>query len=103
MRRRDPAGIVFCSQYFVLFHELLEDWFTSASPTPIAKDGRALPIPPNLRKLLQATRAARPHADARPLDTGHELQHRFSCRRHDLVVEMPDLSFSPPASHLSFE
>ena len=23
----DPAGIVFYPQYFVLFHELLEDWF----------------------------------------------------------------------------
>ena len=56
MRRRDPAGIVFCSQYFVLFHELLEDWFTSASPTPIAKDGRALPIPPNLRNRQRAPR-----------------------------------------------
>ncbi|GJH29378.1 thioesterase family protein [Caballeronia novacaledonica] len=24
----DPAGIVFYPQYFVMFHELLEDWFT---------------------------------------------------------------------------
>ncbi len=24
----DPAGIVFYPQYFVLFHELMEDWFT---------------------------------------------------------------------------
>ena len=24
----DPAGIVFYPQYFVLFHELIEDWFT---------------------------------------------------------------------------
>ncbi|HEX7404014.1 MAG TPA: thioesterase family protein, partial [Usitatibacter sp.] len=23
----DPAGIVFYPQYFVLFHELMEDWF----------------------------------------------------------------------------
>jgi hypothetical protein len=23
----DPAGIVFYPQYFILFHELLEDWF----------------------------------------------------------------------------
>lgn len=23
----DPAGIVFYPQYFVLFHELIEDWF----------------------------------------------------------------------------
>jgi len=23
----DPAGIIFYPQYFVLFHELLEDWF----------------------------------------------------------------------------
>ncbi len=26
----DPAGIVFYPQYFVLFHELMEDWFTEA-------------------------------------------------------------------------
>jgi 4-hydroxybenzoyl-CoA thioesterase len=24
----DPAGIVFYPQYFVMFHELLEDWFS---------------------------------------------------------------------------
>ena len=24
----DPAGIIFYPQYFVLFHELMEDWFT---------------------------------------------------------------------------
>ncbi len=26
----DPAGIVFYPHYFVLFHELMEDWFTEA-------------------------------------------------------------------------
>jgi 4-hydroxybenzoyl-CoA thioesterase len=26
----DPAGIVFYSQYFVPFHELIEDWFSDA-------------------------------------------------------------------------
>ena len=26
----DPAGIVFYPQYFVLIHELMEDWFTLA-------------------------------------------------------------------------
>ena len=26
----DPAGIVFYPQYFVLVHELMEDWFTEA-------------------------------------------------------------------------
>jgi 4-hydroxybenzoyl-CoA thioesterase len=25
----DPAGIIFYPQYFVLFHELLEDWFNT--------------------------------------------------------------------------
>ena len=24
----DPAGIIFYPQYFVLFNELIEDWFT---------------------------------------------------------------------------
>jgi 4-hydroxybenzoyl-CoA thioesterase len=24
----DPAGIIFYPQYFVMFHELMEDWFT---------------------------------------------------------------------------
>ena len=26
----DPAGIVFYPEYFVFFHELMEDWFTEA-------------------------------------------------------------------------
>jgi len=26
----DPAGIVFYPQYFVMIHELMEDWFTEA-------------------------------------------------------------------------
>ena len=26
----DPAGIVFYPQYFVLIHEMMEDWFTEA-------------------------------------------------------------------------
>ena len=26
----DPAGIVFYPQYFVMFHELMEEWFTEA-------------------------------------------------------------------------
>ena len=26
----DPAGIVFYPQYFVMIHELMEDWFTQA-------------------------------------------------------------------------
>ena len=26
----DPAGIVFYPQYFALFHEVMEDWFTEA-------------------------------------------------------------------------
>lgn len=30
----DPAGIIFYPQYFVLFHELLEDWFTEGLATP---------------------------------------------------------------------
>ena len=28
----DPAGIVFYPQYFVLFNDLLEEWFDSTSP-----------------------------------------------------------------------
>lgn len=30
----DPAGIIFYPQYFVLFHEVLEEWFTHALHTP---------------------------------------------------------------------
>jgi 4-hydroxybenzoyl-CoA thioesterase len=30
----DPAGIIFYPQYFVLFHEVLEDWFTEGLDTP---------------------------------------------------------------------
>ena len=30
----DPAGIIFYPQYFVLFHELMEEWFTEALDTP---------------------------------------------------------------------
>ena len=29
----DPAGIVFYPQYFVMIHELMEDWFTEALDT----------------------------------------------------------------------
>ncbi len=32
----DPAGIVFYPQYFVLFHELLEDWFNLGLAVPYA-------------------------------------------------------------------
>lgn len=30
----DPAAIIFYPQYFVLFHELMEDWFNEALDTP---------------------------------------------------------------------
>ncbi len=30
----DPAGIIFYPQYFVLFHEVMEDWFTEGLATP---------------------------------------------------------------------
>lgn len=30
----DPAGIIFYPQYFVLLHEVTEDWFTLALATP---------------------------------------------------------------------
>jgi 4-hydroxybenzoyl-CoA thioesterase len=30
----DPAGIIFYPQYFVIFHEVLEDWFTHGLDTP---------------------------------------------------------------------
>ena len=30
----DPAAIIFYPQYFVLFHELLEEWFTDGLGTP---------------------------------------------------------------------
>jgi 4-hydroxybenzoyl-CoA thioesterase len=30
----DPAGIIFFPQYFVLFHEVLEDWFTFGLEQP---------------------------------------------------------------------
>ena len=30
----DPAGIIFYPQYFVLFHEVMEEWFTEALATP---------------------------------------------------------------------
>ncbi|MSR15388.1 MAG: acyl-CoA thioesterase [Gammaproteobacteria bacterium] len=30
----DPAGIIFYPQYFVLFHEVIEDWFTEGLATP---------------------------------------------------------------------
>ncbi len=30
----DPAGIIFYPQYFVLFHEVLEEWFTEGLKTP---------------------------------------------------------------------
>lgn len=33
----DPAGIVFFPQFFVLIHELLEDWFTQGLETDYAK------------------------------------------------------------------
>ncbi len=32
----DPAGIVFYPQYFVMIHELMEDWFTDALGTDYA-------------------------------------------------------------------
>ncbi|MBC8024274.1 MAG: acyl-CoA thioesterase, partial [Burkholderiales bacterium] len=32
----DPAGIVFYPQYFVMIHELMEDWFTEALGTDYA-------------------------------------------------------------------
>jgi 4-hydroxybenzoyl-CoA thioesterase len=32
----DPAGIVFYPQYFVMVHELMEDWFTEALATDYA-------------------------------------------------------------------
>ena len=43
----DPAGIVFYPQYFVLFHELLEDWFNSGLEVDyadfVSKERRGLP------------------------------------------------------------
>lgn len=30
----DPAGLIFYPQYFVLFHELMEDWFTRGLGEP---------------------------------------------------------------------
>lgn len=43
----DPAGIVFYPQYFVLFHELLEDWFDNGLgvhyATFVSKQRRGLP------------------------------------------------------------
>ncbi|MDX2202063.1 MAG: thioesterase family protein [Hyphomicrobiaceae bacterium] len=43
----DPAGIVFYPQFFVLFHELLEDWFDHGLKlhyaSLIAKERRGLP------------------------------------------------------------
>ena len=42
----DPAGIVFYPQYFVLFHELMEDWFNEAlgeEYAPFVRGGHGLP------------------------------------------------------------
>lgn len=43
----DPAGIVFYPQYFVLFHELLEDWYDNGLglnyADMISKERRGLP------------------------------------------------------------
>lgn len=43
----DPAGIVFYPQYFVLFHELLEDWFNRGLGVDyaefVARERRGLP------------------------------------------------------------
>jgi 4-hydroxybenzoyl-CoA thioesterase len=43
----DPAGIVFYPQYFVLFHELLEDWFNRGLSLNyadfVSKERRGLP------------------------------------------------------------
>jgi 4-hydroxybenzoyl-CoA thioesterase len=43
----DPAGIVFYPQYFVLFHELLEDWFNRGLGVNyadfVSKERRGLP------------------------------------------------------------
>ena len=44
----DPAGIVFYPQYFVLFHELIEDWFNDG-----AADGFNI-MPPLLPVQLDA-------------------------------------------------
>jgi 4-hydroxybenzoyl-CoA thioesterase len=37
----DPAGIVFYPQYFVMIHELMEDWFTEGLGTDYAALVRA--------------------------------------------------------------
>ena len=43
----DPAGIVFYPQYFVLFHELLEDWFNRGLAVDyagfVSRERRGLP------------------------------------------------------------
>jgi 4-hydroxybenzoyl-CoA thioesterase len=42
----DPAGIVFYPQYFVLFHELMEDWFREGlglDYTAFVASGHGLP------------------------------------------------------------
>lgn len=43
----DPAGIVFYPQYFILFHELLEDWFNRGLELDyadfVSKERRGLP------------------------------------------------------------
>ena len=43
----DPAGIVFYPQYFILFHELLEDWYDNGLglnyADMISKERRGLP------------------------------------------------------------
>lgn len=43
----DPAGIVFYPQYFILFHELLEDWFNRGLELNyadfVSKERRGLP------------------------------------------------------------
>ena len=42
----DPAGIVFYPQYFVFFHELMEDWFNEAlgeDHAALVRSGHGLP------------------------------------------------------------
>ena len=43
----DPTGIVFYPQYFILFHELLEDWFNHGLAVDyadfVSKERRGLP------------------------------------------------------------
>ena len=60
----DPAGIIFYPQYFVLFHEVLENWWTEGLGIPYGDYIRRQRL--GVPAVRTATRQAMPRSESSP-------------------------------------